>query len=601
MKSKVVFIFCVLAFLFKIVLPVYSQDEEATSNALVVRLVNEGIELHKNKDYLGAIKSFEEAFEIEPLNVLVRQNLSIAHNNFGKYLAERTDYENALKEFRLAIYYDPTNKTADTNMDALLKERGINSLDPQVRVQLGDKLRQDAKFELALVEYKKAQELSKQIDPNILINIGDIHYILYLRDGQKTNDIYKALDSYKKSLELKETAKAHIKVGDAQLALKDVVSAIDHYKKAVQLEPGSQEALTANIRGWNEAVRLAPLVCENHLGLAQAFQMKKDLFNAEEHYNQALKLDPDNPIAQKGLESLLKDKIKLKAVRYLEKAIKLHSEGKYDNAIEAYLLALELTPDDAVAHYNVGTAFQAKGDLDHAEKAYKKSLELDPKNDKAKAALEILIKQFNLKKVNELISRSVELQNSGNFQEAITTYLAAISISPNNPSLYYNLGTAYQASGDLTNAQLQYKKAIELDKSNQSYVSALSLVQEALAEPLIKSAITKQSASDISGAISDYSKALDYTPLDPQTHFNLATAYQADKQNDLAIMSYLKALELDSLGQADAFFFLGTLYEENKNNKTAIENYQKYLQKAPNGSYIKEATERINYLKTIKQ
>ena len=601
MKSNPFFIFCILILLFKIVLPVYSQNEETTSNPVVVNLVNKGIELHKKKDYLGAIKSFEEALEVEPNNILVRQNLSIAHNNFGKYLAERTDYEKALKEFRFAIYYDPENKVADTNTDALLKERGIKADDPQTRVQLGDKLREDASFELALVEYKKAQALSKEVDPNILINLGDIYYILYLRDEQKTNDIYKALDYYKKSLEVKETANAHIKVGDALLALKDVVSAIDHYKKAVQLEPTLQEAQTANVRGWNEAVRLAPLVSENHIGLAQAFQMKRDLINAEEHYNQALKLDPDNPIALSGLESVSKDKLKLKASQYLEQAIKLHSENKYDEAIESYLKALELTPNDSVIHYNVGTAFQAKGDFDHAQKAYKKTLELNPKNDKARTALDLLVKQINIKKVNELVSKAVELQNSANYEEAITAYQAAISISPEDSSLYYNLGTAYQASGNLTNAQTQYEKAIELDKSNQTYLSALNLVKQTLAEPLIKSAINKQSTGDIAGAVNDYTKALEYTPLDPQTHFNLATAYQANNQNDLAIKSYLKACELDPQGQADAFFFLGALYEENKNNKMAIENYQTYLQKASNSSYSKDAKERIDYLKTIKQ
>ena len=35
-------------------------------------------------------------------------------------------------------------------------------------------------------------------------------------------------------------------------------------------------------------------------------------------------------------------------------------------------------------------------------------------------------------------------------------------------------------------------------------------------------------------------------------------------------------------------------------SKIAIENYQKYLQNAPQGSYAKDAKERIDYLKTLK-
>lgn len=599
-KKYLVFVYISLLFFFASILFCPAQEEAVAPNPTVVRLINEGIELHNKKDYLGAIKLFEEAFLIEPTNVLVKQNLSIAHNNFGKYLTERTDYEKALKEFRTALYYDFGNKTADSNLDALLNERGVKYNDPLSRMQIGDKLRADASFEGALVEYNKALSLSKSPDPNIFIGIGDIYYILYLREGQKTNQIYKALDSYKKALELKETSKANIKVGDVLLALKDVVTAIDYYKKALELEPKSEDALVANVRGWNEAVRLAPLVAENHIGLAQALQQKKDFTNAEEHYNQALKLDPENPIAQKGLESLTKDKLNTQASIYFEKALKLQGEGSYNEAIDEYIKALEINPNDAKLHYNIGTAFQATGDTEHAEKAYKKSLEIDPSYEKSKSALEFLAKQISSKKVKELTSRAIELQNSGNFQEAITTYLAAISINSNDPSIYYNLGTAYQALGDLNNAQAQYQKAIDLDKTNQTYLSALKLSKEEAAKPLIQSAINKQTSGDVNGAIEDYKKSLELTPDNAQTHFNLATAYQAIQNLDLAIQSYVKASELDSKNQAEAFFFLGTIYEERKSNKIAIENYQKYLQNAPQGSYAKDAKERIDYLKTLK-
>ena len=599
-KKQVYFLFALFFFFATSVLFSFAQNEDYPQNPEIVRLVKEGVQLHKNKDYVGALRAFDEAHSLEPNNVVVRQNLSVAHNNYGKYLTERTDYDKALKEFRLAIYYDPENKTADANLDAVLSQKGVKADNPQARAQLGDKLRADANFELALVEYKKALNLSKTPDPNLLISIGDIYYILYLREGQKTNDINKAINFYKQSLEMKETAKAHIKMGDALLALKDVVTSIDHYKKALQLEPASLDALSALVRGWNEAVRLAPLVAENHIGLAQALQLKKDFTNAEEEYNQALKLDPDNQIAVGGLKSLSEDKLKTQSSQFSNLALKLQSEGKYDEAIESYVKAIEINSNDAKLHYNVGTAFQAKEDFEHAEKAYKKSLEIDPNNEKAKSALELLSKQMNAKKAQELVSRAIDLQNSNNYQEAITTYLAALSINSNDASLYYNLGTAYQASGDFSNAQLQYQKALDIDKTNKTYLNTLKLLKEEIANPLIQSAINKQAANDLNGAIDDYSKALNLVPDDAQTHFNLATAFQANHQVDQATQSYLKASQLDPKNQADSFFFLGTLYEDRKNNKLAIENYQKYLQYAPTGSYVKDAKERITYLKTLK-
>ncbi len=600
MFKKIIFLLLVLLILTNQQICYSQEGYEDAPNPEVVRLVNEGVELHKQKDFPGVIMAFGEALSIEPNNTFVRQQVSIAHNNYGKYLTERTDYENALKEFRLAIYYDSQNKTADTNLDALLSQRGVKADNAQSRVQIGDKLRADAKFEFALIEYKKALSLSKTQDPNILINIGDIYYILYLREGQRTNDINKAIDYYKKALELKESAKAHIKVGDGLLALKDVINAIDHYRKAIQLEPTLQDALSANVRGWNEAVRLAPLVAENHIGLASALQLKKDFLNAEEEYNQALKLDPENELAMKGLKALNQDKLKAQAAQYSIAALKFHAEGKYDEAIEQYVKALEVNPHDAKLHYNIGTAFQAKEDFEHAEKAYNKALELEPTNENAKQALGLLNKQVTQKKVQELSSRAIELQNSSNYQEAITTYLAAISINPNDPSLFYNLGTAYQASSDLNNAQLNYKKALEMDKNNAVYQNSLKLIKAELANPLIQSAVTKQGTNDLVGAIGDYNKALELIPDDAQTYFNLGTAYQANNQTEQAIQAYSKAAQLSPKEQADAFFFLGTLYEEKKVNKIAIENYQKYLNNAPAGSYAKEAKDRMTYLKTLR-
>lgn len=599
MFKKYIFSILLLTCFVFVNLFVIAQDDYET-NAGVVKLVNEGVRLHKSKDFIGALKAFEEALSLEPDNVIVRQNISIAHNNYGKFLVERTDYEKALREFRLAIYFDPTNKTADANLDALLNQKGVKANDPQTRSQLGDKLRADASFELALIEYKKALLLAKTPDQNILINIGDIFYILYLRD-QSMNDINKAIDYYKKALEIKETTKAHIKLGDGLLALKDVITAIDHYKKALQLEPDSLDALGANVRGWNEAVRLAPLVPENHIGLAIALQAKKDFVNAEEEYNQVLKLDPNNEIAQRGLQSLQQDKLKLQAAKFIGVALKLQSEGKYNEAINEYVKAIETTPNDSKLHYNIGTAFQAIDDFEHAEKAYKKSLELNTNNEKAKAALDSLGKQANDKKVKELLTRAVELQHSNNYQEAITTYLAAISINPNDPTIYYNLGTAYQANGDLNSAQIQYQKALDMDKTNQVYVDAIKLLKANLSDPFIQSAVNKQSTNDLPGAIGDYLMALDLVPDDAQTHFNLGTAYQANKQIDEAIQSYQRAINLDAKGQSDALFFVATLYEEKKNNKSAIENYQKYIQTAPTGQYAKDAKDRMNYLKTLKQ
>ncbi len=56
----------------------------------------------------------------------------------------------------------------------------------------------------------------------------------------------------------------------------------------------------------------------------------------------------------------------------------LHSQGKYAEAIEAYLEALEQFPDYAVAHYNLGLSYQATKMFREAIDSYTRAIEMKP-------------------------------------------------------------------------------------------------------------------------------------------------------------------------------------------------------------------------------
>ena len=53
-------------------------------------------------------------------------------------------------------------------------------------------------------------------------------------------------------------------------------------------------------------------------------------------------------------------------------------QGKLDEAIACYRRALELKPDYAVAHNNLGNALKDQGKLDEAAACYRRALELKP-------------------------------------------------------------------------------------------------------------------------------------------------------------------------------------------------------------------------------
>ena len=77
-------------------------------------------------------------------------------------------------------------------------------------------------------------------------------------------------------------------------------------------------------------------------------------------FGRALELKPDYAEAHSNLGVAFKD------------------QGKVDEAIACYRRALELKPDFAEAHSNLGVAFKDQGKLDEALACFRRALELKP-------------------------------------------------------------------------------------------------------------------------------------------------------------------------------------------------------------------------------
>ncbi len=84
-----------------------------------------------------------------------------------------------------------------------------------------------------------------------------------------------------------------------------------------------------------------------------AVEFSQGKYNAAaRHYRKALKLDPKQPHAYLGLSMALK------------------SEGDLDESEAVVRELIQLYPDFAPAHYNLGEVLEAKGDLAGAKEAY---------------------------------------------------------------------------------------------------------------------------------------------------------------------------------------------------------------------------------------
>jgi tetratricopeptide (TPR) repeat protein len=121
------------------------------------------------------------------------------------------------------------------------------------------------------------------------------------------------------------------------------------------------------------------------------------------------------------------------------------SEGDADDAEQAFRDALELAPDFAEAHANLGLVLEMRGALDEAETSYRRSLELDPKYAQTHSNLD-----------NLLAARK-------RFIEAEAAHQRAVELAPTSPSAWTNLGALLACLQRDDEAELCHHTACHFD------------------------------------------------------------------------------------------------------------------------------------------
>jgi serine/threonine-protein kinase len=209
--------------------------------------------------------------------------------------------------------------------------------------------------------------------------------------------------------------------------------------------------------------------------------------------------------------------------------------------------AVAARPQSALAHYNLGAALKAKGDVSGAIISYKKALDLDPKYAPAHTNLGGALGEqkdmgealSHLKKALDLDPQyapahnnlGVVLQAQGDLKGASVCYTKALTLEPNYALAHYNLGDVLFHQGEVKRAIACLKKALELDPKH-----ALTHYDLGLA---------LQAQGDVSGAIACYRKALELDPKLVPAHGNLGVALHDKGDLQRAIACYHKALKLD--------------------------------------------------------
>ncbi len=134
----------------------------------------------------------------------------------------------------------------------------------------------------------------------------------------------------------------------------------------------------------------------------------------------------------------------------------------HEEAIAIYLRVLELEPEHAAAHINLGTLYYNRQDFVLAEQHYRDALAADPR---------YALAYFDLGNV---------LDETGRVQEAIQTYKTALQLAPTYADAHYNLALAYEKLREPRKALKHWQAYIKLDTTGPWSVHARNQIQRIL-------------------------------------------------------------------------------------------------------------------------
>ena len=194
-----------------------------------------------------------------------------------------------------------------------------------------------------------------------------------------------------------------------------------------------------------KAVELDPSFVAAQYALGLSHLALGNRWKAAAQFRASTQLDPAFPEPYKALGDLF-----LAAPRRL-----------FDQAVEAYVKALELRPFYADAYVGLGDARAAKGEVDGAIASYQKALLYNPANPKVHMSL-----------------GKIYFAEKGLYYESVSAYKKAIDLDPQFLEARMGLGEVYEDKGLYPEAIQEYRKVVELDPQHTGGLYNLALVYE---------------------------------------------------------------------------------------------------------------------------
>ena len=264
-------------------------------------------------------------------------------------------------------------------------------------------------------------------------------------------------------------------------------------------------------------------------------------------FDYALAVSPDNPVAHNNL-----------GVELMKQARTSDEEPSLLEAAEKHLrAAVAIAPAYADAHNNLGIALMLQG-KEGSREEFNTALELDPYD------------------TNALINAANALLDTGAVDKAIAKYRRAIELAPANSDARYNLGVALQQRDQLEEAVAEYRVAVELQPDDASMRARLANCL------LLINRVTEAATQALEGVTLD--------PENADAQFNLGVALYTMGRTEDGIDALGEAVELDP-DFLDAQFNLANALAIAGRTEEAIHHFEEVLRIHPGDGRAVQALE----------
>jgi tetratricopeptide (TPR) repeat protein len=307
--------------------------------------------------------------------------------------------------------------------------------------------------------------------------------MVYLTDDQYYDD---AIDALKKAVALN--------TGDerARLALADALVRLERFDEAEQ--------------SLRETATRLPESGRAHYALARLFQRQGKQPEAIKEFQAALTFKP-----LVGLNGIFQTMGALSAARQ-----------NFDAALDAYSQRVEIQPNAADAHQELGDTYARVSRTDEALAEFAVALVIDPNRASTYASLsQIYLRQ-------------------GQYDAAVTAARRSLDIDPAQQQTHYALGTALMRLGRAEEGEKELK---EFERLQQE--AAANRARDLELGALRREAELSSASGDHPKAVAALRRALALAPADPIAHLNLGIALTRAGQPAEAVEQLTAAVSLN--------------------------------------------------------